>query len=169
MKNIIPEVKLKKSLEEAFIHLKRLLYAGDNIKSFFPLREDFIISLDDEGVGHLDQFIYRFMKLQDCMSLRMFPALLENLQEEYKTRSFLDILNRLEQLGVIESAYVWQELRETRNNFAHEYPENTKENIMALNELYNKSADLLQCFRSAANYINANLKIDVPAVPEWPF
>ena len=168
MKNILPEVKLKQSLEEAFIHLKRLLYAGKNIKSFFPLSEDFINGIDDEKIEHLDQFIYRFMKLQDCLGLRLFPAVLENLQEEYKTRSFLDILNRLEQLGVIESAYIWQEIRETRNNFTHEYPENTKENIMALNELYNKTADLVRCFKSAAYYINANLKINVQTIPDWP-
>ena len=80
----------------------------------------------------------------------------------------LDILNRLEQLGAIESAYSWQELRDIRNDIAHEYPENTNENIQSLNELYIKTADLLAILRSITIYIEKNLNINVYEVPSWP-
>jgi len=107
------------------------------------------------------------MKLQDCIGLRIFPALLDILQEDYKTRPFLDIINRLEQLGVIESAYLWQELRQTRNNLAHEYPDNTKENVLILNELYEKTGDLISILKSTAGYIRGKHIIDVQDVPDW--
>ena len=160
--------KLTQGIDEAFIHLKRLLYAGNNIKTFFPLTEEFMFNIDDESIEHLDQFIFRFMKLQDCIGQRLFSSLLENLQEDYSTRPFLDILNRLEQLGAIESAYSWQVLRDIRNDIAHEYPENTKESIRSLNELYIKTADLLAMLRSITIYVEKNLNVNVNEVPLWP-
>ena len=59
--------KLTQGIEEAFIHLKRLLYAGNNIKTFFPLTNEFMLNIDEENIEHLDQFVFRFMKLQDCI------------------------------------------------------------------------------------------------------
>ncbi|MCK4541073.1 MAG: TM1812 family CRISPR-associated protein [Spirochaetales bacterium] len=168
MNKPLSEVKLTQSIEEAFIHLKRLLYAGNKIKSFFPLSEEFLLNIDEENIEHLDQYVFRFMKLQDCIGQRIFASLLENLQEDYSTKPFLDILNRLEQLGVIENAYSWQELRDIRNDITHEYPKNTTENTMALNELYIKTADLFAILRSTTVYIQKKLKMNVPEVPSWP-
>ncbi len=168
MSNPLSKEKLTQGIEEAFIHLKRLLFAGNSIKIFFPLTEEFMLNIDEESIQDLDQFVFRFMKLQDCIGQRLFPSLLDNLQEDYSTKSFLDILNRLEQLGAIESAYSWQELRDIRNDIAHEYSENTKENISSLNELYIKTADLLAILRSVTIYIEKNLNINVQEVPSWP-
>jgi len=168
MSKELPSQKLKQNIDEAFIHLKRLLYAGKSIKTFFPLTENIMSNIDEESIQDMDQFVFRFMKLQDCIGQRLFSSLLENLQEDYSTRPFLDILNRLEQLGAIESAYSWQELRDIRNDIAHEYPENTKENIRSLNELYNKTADLLAILRSITIYVEKNLNVIVHEVPLWP-
>ncbi|MDI1293644.1 MAG: hypothetical protein PSV18_12985 [Methylobacter sp.] len=54
--------------------------------------------LTDAQVQSLDQFILRFTKLQDAMDSRLFPALLQYLQEPYEERPMLDKLNRLEKL-----------------------------------------------------------------------
>ena len=168
MNKKLSEIKLKQSLDEAFIHLKRINHAGKNIKPFFPLTEDFMNNITDDETEHLDQFVFRFMKLQDCIGNRIFPVLLENLQEDYSGKPFLDILNRLEKLGIIESSYIWQVLRNIRNSLAHEYPENTRENIAALNELFIKMADLYSILRSVTEYISKKFEILLPAVPQWP-
>lgn len=44
----------------------------------------------------LAQFILRFTNLKDVMGNRLFPAILQYLQEQYEERSMLDKLNRLE-------------------------------------------------------------------------
>jgi uncharacterized protein with HEPN domain len=45
----------------------------------------------------------------------------------------LDKLNRLEKIGVLPSVQRWQELREIRNRFAHDYPEGDDMKAAVLN------------------------------------
>jgi len=57
------------------------------------------------------------------MGGRLFPAILEYLQEQYEECPMLDKLNRLEKLGYIQNAASWQNNRNTRNKFARDYPD----------------------------------------------
>jgi uncharacterized protein with HEPN domain len=50
--------------------------------------------------------------------------------------AFIDILNRLEKLRIIDSAQKWIELRKIRNDIAHEYPSNLNERIEGINILF---------------------------------
>lgn len=90
--------------------------------------------LNDEAVQDWDQFVLRFTKLQDTMGSRLFPVLLEYLQEPYEDRSMLDKLHRLEKLGYLEQVDDWQILRAIRNRFAHDYPEDDAVKAAYLNE-----------------------------------
>lgn len=167
MNDNIKEKKLKSSIEEALIHIKRMFYAGEKIQPFFPLAAGFLADIQDDEIEHIDQFVYRFMKLQDCLGLRLFPSILENLQEDFKKRPFIDLLNRLEQLEIIDNINLWQELRELRNNIAHEYPDNTDENTAVLNELYKRIPELYSLFEKAVFYIQKNIQVNIPFLPEW--
>lgn len=94
-------------------------------------------SLDLENLGKedrrlLDQFAYRYTRLQDDMGARLMPAALLSLGEEVAAMSVLDRLNRLEQLGWLPSADEWAELRRIRNEFAHDYPETAAERLERL-------------------------------------
>lgn len=62
----------------------------------------------------------RFTKLQDAMGNHLFPAILNYFQEPYQDRPMLE-LNRLEKLGYLEKAQIWQDIRNTCNKFAHDY------------------------------------------------
>lgn len=75
----------------------------------------------------LDQFAYRYTRLQDDMGARLMPAILRALEEDIAAMSAVDRLNRLEQLGWLPSAAQWSELRRIRNTFAHDYPETPAE------------------------------------------
>ena len=58
----------------------------------------------------------------------------------------LDKLNRLEKLGYLDSAETWQEIRATRNKFAHDYPDDGERNAALINlarEAAEKMYDLL--------------------------
>ncbi|WP_260293619.1 hypothetical protein [Sedimenticola hydrogenitrophicus] len=75
----------------------------------------------------LDQFAYRYTRLQDDMGSRLIPATLRMLEEEIASMAMLDRLNRLEQLGWLPSAEEWIRLRAIRNEFTHDYPEDVAE------------------------------------------
>lgn len=75
----------------------------------------------------LDQFAYRYTRLQDDMGTRLIPASLRALEEEISSMAMLDRLNRLEQMGWLPSAEEWIKLRTIRNEFTHDYPEETEE------------------------------------------
>lgn len=80
----------------------------------------------------LDQFAYRYTRLQDDMGTRLFPAILRALGEEIAAMPVLDRLNRLEQLGWLPSADDWSDLRRIRNEFTHDDPETTEERFARL-------------------------------------
>lgn len=75
----------------------------------------------------LDQFAYRYTRLQDDMGAKLMPAVLKALGEDVAPMSALDRFFRLEQLGWLASADDWQNLRQIRNQFTHDYPDNPAE------------------------------------------
>ena len=90
-------------------------------------------NLTDEQVQDVDQFILRYTKLQDTMGNRLFPAILGYLNEQFEDCPMLDKLNRLEKLGFIDSVEKWQTVRNIRNKFAHDYPDDPDKNVAHLN------------------------------------
>ena len=52
---------------------------------------------------------------------------------------FIDILNTLEKLSIIEVAEQWLSLREICNLVTHEYSGNEQEMVDALNELFQQA------------------------------
>src|SRR5574343_668781 len=103
-------------------HEHHLSHALAGIEPTLPLTAAALPLLSDEAVQDWDQFVLRFTKLQDTMGARLFPALLEYLQEPYEDRPMLDKLHRLEKLGYLARVDDWQMLRAIRNRCAHDYP-----------------------------------------------
>ena len=104
-------------------HATRLRSAMEFLTPLMPLGETGMASLDDDGVRGLDQFVYRFGKLQDACGNQLFPALLEVLKEPVREWSMRDRLNRLEQLGFLHRPDDWDAVRAVRNRLVHEYPD----------------------------------------------
>ena len=63
--------------------------------TFMPLDTTKYDDLTEEQVENIDQFIFRFSKLQDAMGERLFRGVLICLGEKVKNKQFLDLLNRL--------------------------------------------------------------------------
>jgi hypothetical protein len=80
----------------------------------------------------LDQFAYRYTRLQDDTGGRLMPALLRALGEEVAALPALDRFARLEQIGWLTSAEDWNVLRQIRNQFTHDYPDTAKERFERL-------------------------------------
>jgi hypothetical protein len=127
--------RLTTSLQKCRIHIQRLQYAIGQTERLFPLDRERYQNLDDAQIGNIDQLVFRFTKLQDELGTNTFRYVLVYLQEDILDKPFRDILNRLEQLKIIDSSDIWLALRELRNDLAHEYPMMLEDSIDKLNHL----------------------------------
>ena len=66
------------------------------------------------------------------MGTRLMPAVLKALGEEVAAMSAIDRFARLEQLGWLPSADAWAALRQIRNQFTHDYPDDAAERFERL-------------------------------------
>jgi hypothetical protein len=71
------------------------------------------------------------------MGGRLFKQLLESLEEDISAFPFIDILNMMERLNLIDSAQEWISLRQTRNTVTNEYPFFKEVQVDELNLLQN--------------------------------
>ena len=114
-------------------HARRMLWAKHALQSELPLDAGRLRKLDDAQVAIADQFVGRFAKLQDAMGAKLLPIVLELTKEQGDLEAYLDKLNRLEKIGALPSVDEWLELREMRNAFAHDYPEDSELQVAILN------------------------------------
>jgi len=77
----------------------------------------------EEQAVRIDVFLFRYMRCQDLIGGRLFPALLEAGAEITIESAYIDKLSKLEQLGIIDSVDSWMEMRALRNQLAHDYPD----------------------------------------------
>ena len=138
-------------LHECNQHKKRLLIAKEHLKDIMPLNIKAYNHLDEIQMSFVDQMVYRFSKLQDTMGEKIFRAILEFGGEDVKRMTFIDRLNRLEELGFLYKDE-WMQLRKLRNEIAHEYSFNQEEVVENINAVFKKSEDLLRIYEEIYNY-----------------
>ena len=149
--NDVVVATIESALRECDAHLRRLRSGEAALRVLLPLSVGDFSRLDDDIVMRLDQFVYRFTKLQDSIARRLLPALYAFLEADTEPRAFLDMLHRLEQLGVITDVTEWQRLRNLRNNLAHDYPESLDQTVGTLNELLDTWRSLETMYNRAAS------------------
>jgi len=151
-------LRLEKLIKECDKHLERIKHAYAKMAVFMPLNASRYAQLTDDEVEHIDQYLYRFSKLQDVIGEKLFVLLLEFLKEEnIKAKPFIDILNRLEQLDLLEDKNVWLKLRKIRNTIAHQYEDEPEQASAALNAIYAAKPTLETIYFSLKNrYVGIN-------------
>jgi len=90
------------------------------------------------------------------MGERVFPTILLIAQEDIKKKTFLDILNRLEELELLDKNN-WLKLREVRNQIAHEYSFHEDEVVDNINLVYYKSEELLKTYTTIEDFCKKKL------------
>ena len=136
----------RQALEEALSDLdQRALTAADLDK----------LGKDDRRL--LDQFAYRYTRLQDDMGNRLMPAALRAMGEEIASLSMLDRLDRLEQLGWVPASDEWMDLRRIRNEFTHEYPESAQERFERLQLAIKSAHRILELFAGIDDKIRTQI------------
>lgn len=156
MTSDILKLKLSSILEECDKHILRITYATGKMHNFMPLNAEKYSSLADEEIGYIDQFIFRFSKLQDSMGKRLFPLILTITGEDPEDMSFADILNRLEKLKVINDAGDWKKLREIRNEISHEYSSEINYLVEGINKFYLATPYIISVYSGIKEYLKAH-------------
>lgn len=120
-------------------HAERLSWALESLSEKYPFNPFIVQGLNDVELAICDQFLVRYSKLQDLMGAKLLPAILELTYEQGELNTFIDKLNRLEKIGAIDSTSEWLELREMRNQLAHDYPDDPNIQSSLLNKAYSNS------------------------------
>ena len=145
--------RLQREYEVCDKHILRIDEALRGLKVDFPIALGTYQSFDSEQIRCIDQFIFRFSKLQDAIGAKIFRYTLEILEEDVTSLPMRDILNRLERFNIIPSADEWIYIRELRNEIAHDYPLYENEIVAILNELVVKVGVVIDIYNKLKAYI----------------
>jgi len=129
--------------------LKTYLYESSKHKEhIIEAKAEITIPVESyQGLPKLEKFalntlIFRFSKLQDLLGAKIFRAYLQYSGFPVNDLSFFDILKEVEKEGIVDID-TWSQLRELRNDIAHDYPEEIDEMLEKINLLVKKSDELL--------------------------
>jgi predicted nucleotidyltransferase len=132
------KIKLKKYFTECDKHLQRIEEAYSDIENILPLTVQKYKNLSKEEVRDIDQYLYRFSKLQDTLGQKIFKLIIEIYLPSEEAIPFLDTLNKLEKLEFLHSTKEWINLRNKRNKIAHQYDDEPEEMTQAINDILNQ-------------------------------
>lgn len=145
-------LRLAQLLTTCARHGAVLLRARERVRTLGEITAARMETLTDEEVMMVDQFLYRFARLQDTLGMKLFPVLLAASEEPLEeSATYIDKLNQLERLGVIESSHRWRELRALRNRLTHDYPDPAIR-AQILNDTIDNAPELLTRATRAAAY-----------------
>ncbi|MDD4645885.1 MAG: hypothetical protein PHY99_07850 [Bacteroidales bacterium] len=151
--------KIRNLIAACDAHNIRMKSALKKLSSHFPLSKAIFIELSEDQISYTDQLILRFLKLQDLLGQKLFPHILLALEEDYSNQPFIDILNRLEQLKIIDSSEKWIAMREVRNLITHDYPHLIGELVEGLNQLSVKALELSEQYDKIRGFVTGRFDI----------
>lgn len=135
------------------LNLSRLQLAMKKISTWMPATPSKLAHLSDDMIGFLDLFSTRFSKLQDLMGNKLFPLILTITKDPGNYPAFIDLVKRLEKIGALSSAAQWFRLREIRNAFTHDYPEESEQRAHAINEAYQHAEELITIYKNLSEFV----------------
>lgn len=141
-----------KVLKKAKIILNRLENYTKEIKEKKLIEN---LNIDNkEDIKLIDSFVYRFSFLQDYIGQNLFKNFLIETGDYMENMSFIDILDKLEKIGIIENVDEWMKIRKIRNIIAHDYLEDVEE----IKFFLGKALEYVSLFREVINRIERYLK-----------
>jgi len=139
-------------VDVCLVHEARLRWSMLQLTAYKPFTAQSVSRLTDIELAIFDQFTVRFSKLQDIMGAKLLPAVLELTHEEGDLSAFIDKLNRLEKIGALSSVEQWLRLREMRNQFAHDYPDDPEIQASLLNKAFDMADYLLDALERVIQF-----------------
>jgi hypothetical protein len=137
------QVKIAKYLNECKKHSFRIDKAHEKLKSIFPLSAGRYENLNDDEVEAIDQYLFRFAKLQDTIGEKLFRLIVSEYVEDIYELTFMDVLHYLEKIGILDDANTWKRLRSIRNEISHQYDDEPDGMAQALNHIFAQKDELI--------------------------
>jgi len=129
--------------------------AGIQLRGLFPLQPDTFSpkGMDPRDLLFLDGFRARFSDLQDFLGGTMFKTIAWMDEDEVPGREMTtrERLVLMEKRGLIDCEQ-WKDIREVRNNFTHEYPEEDSAKAINLNAAWQYVPVLLSVVQAMKDY-----------------
>ena len=150
----IDSIKMGKYFKECDRHIQRINEAYADMKSIIPLSVEKYKELTKDEVQDIDQYIFRFSKLQDTMGDKIFKLALNNYETVNSAIPFIDMLNKLEKHGCISSAKEWSYLRKLRNEVSHQYDDEAEEMTQAINALLMQKEIIINIYTKLKKCVN---------------
>jgi predicted nucleotidyltransferase len=145
-------IRVNKYLNECDKHTLRINKSFSKVKHIFPLSGSGYESLNDEEIAMIDQYLFRFSKLQDTLGEKLFRLIIEDFVENIDTLSFIDILNRLEKIGIIKNTNLWKKLRGLINDISHQYDDEPNEMAESINNIFAQKDILIEIYHNVKSY-----------------
>jgi hypothetical protein len=136
--------KVLELIKIADIHADRIFFAIDKLRSIFPISAENVQKFSEQELLLIELLTSRFAKLQDFIGAKCIDAFLDSKAEMIAQMTMIDKINKLELLGVIETADLWFKMREVRNHLSHEYPDNYEIIAEFLNQVFVLAPKLLE-------------------------
>ncbi|MCD6432897.1 MAG: hypothetical protein J7L21_02540, partial [Sulfurimonas sp.] len=133
----LSKIKLQKYFNECDKHLQRIEEAYSDIKNILPISSFKYQNLTKDEVQGIDQYLFRFSKLQDTLGDKIFKLIIQEYNPTNEPIKFIDLLNQLEKLDFINSTNEWINLRKIRNEISHQYDDEPEEMAQAVNNILN--------------------------------
>jgi len=134
----LDNIKIEKIFKECDKHLQRINEAYGDMSAFMPLTATKYEALSKDDVQAIDQYLFRFAKLQDSMGEKLFKLLLGRFEENADKLPFLDVIKKIEKYIDMDIVNEWQDLRNIRNQLAHEYEDDAIDMANSINLIYAK-------------------------------
>lgn len=152
------------TLEIVFKEGQHLNYSIQQVRCQ-PISPEWAKSLGDHPdlAVQVEAFVSRFGRMQDTIGDKLLPRWLLVLGE--KPGSFIDNLNRAEQLGVVVDTAGWLEMRQRRNLLIHEYVRDPAQFAEALQMSLASSQILTDTYNRLREYGHSRLGFGVQALP----
>lgn len=145
-------LKVEKYLNECNKHKSKIIEAFQEIQEIFPLSGKKYKELTDYQIKNIDQFLFRFSKMQDTIGDKLFKFIAKDFVDNVENMTFIDILNTLEKANIIASVQDWKNLREIRNNISHQYDDEEEDMAEALNKIFAQKDILIEIFENIVNF-----------------
>jgi len=154
MKREILKERIERIISECDRHVLRISQAVEDLEKLMPLDKEKYLLLEKNDVQALDQFLFRFAKLQDAIGRKLFKQILILKEDDVllmENMPFIDILNRLERIGILFVEH-WRKLRDIRNELAHNYDDEPEEMAEVINKIYYQKETLVEIYNNTKHY-----------------
>ncbi|MEI9965080.1 MAG: hypothetical protein WDM92_10575 [Caulobacteraceae bacterium] len=118
------------------------------VRPLVPISPAGVARMSPAEADAVDLLLKRFETAFEA-GRRLFRAALLVWDEPQDGLTFIDLLNRAEKIGVLQSANLWRDIGRTRNSVVHEYAMNPDDAAVAINAAHAHAGAALELLRQA--------------------